>query len=201
MPHENDESVAVKGQWLKPKPCGTLQAFYQHKYLKQKPCAACREAFNVYRRARYKPRARSLMGCGTEPGYRAHLKKGEAICEPCRRAKNEVHRLKKFGLKMSQAQRMLAFQRHLCAVCATPIDFTNGQQTHIDHDHRTGLTRGIVCQGCNVGLGGFRDDPQRLEAAIRYLERATLRQGVEFLMTGLVGVPRARQQWNTIKDA
>lgn len=40
---------------------------------------------------------------------------------------------------------------------------------HIDHDHRTGKVRGILCQACNLGLGKFRDDPALIKSAIRYL--------------------------------
>jgi hypothetical protein len=47
--------------------------------------------------------------------------------------------------------------------------FTNG--LHVDHDHKTGLIRGLLCTQCNPGIGYFQDSIERLQLAIKYLEK------------------------------
>lgn len=54
-----------------------------------------------------------------------------------------------------------------CYICKRPP--SRGKFV-IDHNHRTGVCRGILCNECNTGLGFFFDDPKVLAAAIRYLE-------------------------------
>lgn len=44
--------------------------------------------------------------------------------------------------------------------------------TSIDHGHILGEFRGFLCNGCNSGLGFFRDSPTLLRAAAEYLERS-----------------------------
>ena len=42
----------------------------------------------------------------------------------------------------------------------------------LNHDHGTGVPSGWICDSCNTGLGRFKDDPEILRNAIRYLEEA-----------------------------
>ena len=49
-------------------------------------------------------------------------------------------------------------------------DFAKGSPAHIDHNHKTGVIRGVLCRNCNSALGLFQDDTEILEKAIRYLK-------------------------------
>ncbi len=87
-------------------------------------------------------------------------------------------RLKRFGLTPEDFAALFASQNGVCAICGRPeskLDFRSGvvQSLSVDHCHQTGLTRGLLCNTCNRGIGYFQDSPERLQAAIRYLHRYT----------------------------
>lgn len=65
--------------------------------------------------------------------------------------------------------RLFEEQGGLCAICKAPeaLDRT----LSLDHCHETGEIRGLLCNACNVGLGCFRDSPDKLIAASEYLTR------------------------------
>lgn len=60
-----------------------------------------------------------------------------------------------------------------CAICG---DFT--ANLHGDHCHSTGLGRGLLCRGCNFGLGNFKDSPDRLLFAAAYLNHYRIEHGI-----------------------
>lgn len=71
----------------------------------------------------------------------------------------------KYGLPRYRYERMLWQQNNACKICKQKFTET----PHIDHDHNTDEVRGLLCRGCNLGLGQYIDDPDRLIAAAEYL--------------------------------
>ena len=81
-----------------------------------------------------------------------------------------------FGMTPEDYDRMFANQHGCCLICHQPETRTvQGKISRlaIDHDHNTDQVRGLLCYQCNNGLGRFKDNPDRLRAAARYLEESS----------------------------
>jgi hypothetical protein len=90
------------------------------------------------------------------------------ICRACRHASSRSRfREKLYGLTLEQYQFLLAKQQGRCAICGRTDNF--GVALGVDHDHETGIVRGLLCDKCNQAIGALREDPELFEAAIAYL--------------------------------
>jgi hypothetical protein len=73
-----------------------------------------------------------------------------------------------YGMSIYAFNRMLTAQKGCCAICKANII---GEKVCIDHDHKTSKVRGLLCDGCNIGLGRFKESIEALSAAVRYLRK------------------------------
>ncbi len=86
---------------------------------------------------------------------------------PIEKKRNNV--LKKYGLTHQDFQDLVAKQGNVCAICAQPEMVS--PNLHVDHSHRTGTVRGLLCGHCNRAIGLLQDDPNIALAAAAYLSR------------------------------
>ena len=91
-------------------------------------------------------------------------------------ARDKNHNLKKqYGIDLKEYERMAEEQKGLCAICGNPEttkDKDGGpRMMPVDHDHKTGKVRALLCTQCNRGLGMFTDSIERLKSAAAYLEK------------------------------
>lgn len=78
---------------------------------------------------------------------------------------------KHYGLTLKQYEALLVEQAEACAICGrSPDGFKRAFA--VDHDHETGIVRGILCPDCNRGLGGFQDKLEIVEKAVEYLKKS-----------------------------
>ncbi len=96
--------------------------------------------------------------------------RGYTVCTECARVANRKWRDRRFD----QAYlRLFEEQDGVCAICGEPETAVLRGRTlklSVDHDHETGVIRGLLCHACNLGLGKFKDRVELLEKAIAYLE-------------------------------
>lgn len=80
-----------------------------------------------------------------------------------------------YGISRVDYDSLYLRQGGVCAICRRPetmVDKRTGktQGLSVDHNHKTGKVRGLLCGVCNTGLGKFKEDPRLLRLAADYLE-------------------------------
>ena len=99
--------------------------------------------------------------CGKKMVYRKN--RDIRMCYECRKTAYG-QRFKKFGLTPYEYAVMRDNQDGLCAGCRKSAPYY-----HVDHDHSTGVVRGLLCQPCNMALGLLKDSKVTLSRLINYL--------------------------------
>ena len=103
------------------------------------------------------------------------------LCKECTRKYNKIrpyrqkrnseymknyHLQYKFGIGIDDYNKLYDEQNGCCNICKLPFETMD-----IDHDHKTGEIRGLLCRGCNTALGLFHDNIESLRKAILYLNQ------------------------------
>ncbi|HKU66995.1 MAG TPA: endonuclease VII domain-containing protein [Candidatus Baltobacteraceae bacterium] len=139
-------------------------------------------------------RTASCSKCGAQ---KIILPSGASRCIPChnrwgkeyyhasaRRRENQrrTYVFRKYGLSIEGLEQLLRRQDERCAICrkpwqecvrAKPSRYEALFLHHlcVDHDHATGMVRGLLCNACNIAIGMLEEEPGRFHAAIAYLEQ------------------------------
>ncbi len=82
---------------------------------------------------------------------------------------------KEYGITLNDFKLKLKEQNNVCAICEQPEQATykgiKKKDLAVDHCHKTGEIRGLLCSKCNTGLGVFKESPELLNSAIKYLKK------------------------------
>lgn len=92
-----------------------------------------------------------------------------ALCSKC-------HNLKKFGITSVDYENLLKKQNGGCAICGNPEvakdkHKNTPRELAVDHDHKTGKIRGLLCTNHNAVLGHAKDNIEILKNCIKYLKQ------------------------------
>lgn len=100
----------------------------------------------------------------------------EGLAEHHRRAyrktRRNSHLIKTFNITESQYEAMVAVQNGCCATCPQ-VDLPE-KRLAVDHNHKTGSIRALLCDRCNRGIGFFDESAERLRVAADYLDAHSL---------------------------
>jgi predicted transcriptional regulator YheO len=133
-------------------------------------------------------KTRNCAKCRTEFQTKAKVGRGFSYCRSCcsekRKlewknnktriaAQNKASHIKRlYGLSKQEYENLLNSQSGMCAICNTDRSTKEGWRSlSVDHCHKTGKVRGLLCQNCNTSLGKFQDNIQILMRAIEYLKK------------------------------
>lgn len=153
MPHASEEK---KKAWLRAR------------YARIKSDPALLKQKREEERARYRKKMKSEEGAQAlrDRAKRWRDAHPDKVKELLRRANLRRY----YGITPEQYDQLFEKQRGRCAICGTRNAGGKGSVFRVDHDHATGLVRGLLCNECNLGLGKFAHDKRRLSKAIDYLE-------------------------------
>ena len=82
----------------------------------------------------------------------------------------QYNHMKRIGCSPEHYNLLLQKQNGLCAICGSNCR----RALAADHNHITGEIRGLLCNNCNRGLGHFKDNPELLYNAMKYLEKGII---------------------------
>lgn len=84
---------------------------------------------------------------------------------------NRRQQLKRFDLTIEDYDKLYKLQNGCCAICNKHSD-EFGKNHAVDHDHKTGKIRGLLCLHCNTALGHLREDLNIISKAYEYLVKS-----------------------------
>ena len=127
-----------------------------------KTCYKCREVRDLQNFGKYS---------NSVDGYKP-------ICKKCRKIEYQRNKVyirgkflqKKFGISLIEYNKLLDLQNFCCAICGDGI-IKNKKALAVDHDHKSGKTRGLLCMNCNLGIGKVNDSIEEILKLIDYMKR------------------------------
>ena len=132
------------------------------KCLKEKPLS---EFWIDRRRGRTLPHCKPCKAAAARAWRKANPQKALDRYWANPQGERERHLVRKYGITCADYDRMFSAQRGACAICSK----TQDRAFDVDHDHKTGKVRGLLCTSCNRMIGHAGDDAKRLNAAAAYL--------------------------------
>lgn len=91
----------------------------------------------------------------------------DSSCKACRIIKSRERTL---GVTEQQYRELERKQNGRCGICRNRLRSRRYKAFAVDHCHRTGRVRGLLCTNCNTALGLLKDDPERMLRASEWVK-------------------------------
>lgn len=82
--------------------------------------------------------------------------------------------LRNYNITLVEYNKMVDNQQNSCAICGCSGEKCKYKQLSVDHNHSTGIVRGLLCNRCNMALGLIDDSIETAKSIIMYLSRGEL---------------------------
>ena len=171
LPKSRAEAVA-RGQthYFDGKPC--QNGHFRMRRTSDAHCLECDSNYQKRKRKR-RPKAVSKMRKAYWEKTREHQLKlrrdNYANNQEVRLKKKDKDLRKTYGITLDDYYALADKQQHACALCFSTETNKRTNFFDVDHSHKTGKVRGLLCTNCNQGLGKFKDNSSLLKRAIAYL--------------------------------
>lgn len=97
-----------------------------------------------------------------------YIKNKERKQKQYRESKRSSILKSRYGITEQDYLDLFNAQKGCCAICG--VDYSNSKRNlDVDHDHTTGVVRGLLCNNCNRGIGHLQDSPVILKRALDYI--------------------------------
>lgn len=149
--------------------------------IKNKKCPTCKRTLELNNDNFYKnKRTKNGFTCYCKACSKI-LRKKNYNRDPIIVYNNNLKRL--YGITYKDYLELLENQNYRCGICKLTIEEANScnvwgknKRFHVDHNHKTGEIRGLLCNNCNTGLGYFKESPLILKTVIQYLKNNGIEQ-------------------------
>lgn len=170
-----------------------------------KQCSTCRDvlplgkfAKDPSRKIGVRSQCAICVSKGNRRSYRKHREKHRAYARG-RYATRRDYKLRwSYGISQDIFNELLDAQGGRCAICLTTEPKGKHGQFMVDHDHKTGRVRGLLCHRCNLILGQMGDDLNNVLKFSEYLQGSVPTQTAIAVKTTLPGSDLIKDQVSTV---
>ena len=126
-------------------------------------CSRCEKDFQPYKKNHIYCSPTCRLGRWKDPNYQRnwYLANREKQIKSNRNAQLK----RDYGIDLTEFNRLKEVQNFQCALCDVKYD-----RLVVDHCHKTGKIRAILCDLCNTGIGKLKENPELLRKAADYIE-------------------------------